>query len=91
MSGMTRREAINFLKNMMGEENGRMISATGFYRRLLEYHVEALSIAIACLQHEVDNDEKSKSEKSCLNCGTSECELGNRARYGFCGNWTERR
>lgn len=31
-------------------------------------------------------DEK----KSCLNCGTSECELGNRARYGFCGNWTMR-
>ena len=29
-------------------------------------------------------------EKSCLNCGTSECELGNRARYGFCGNWTMR-
>lgn len=37
--------------------------------------------------------EKSNSEKTCLNCGTSEqeCELGNRARHGFCGNWTERR
>ena len=37
--------------------------------------------------------EKSKSEKTCLNCGTSEqeCELGNRAKHGFCGNWTERR
>lgn len=36
---------------------------------------------------------KSNSEKTCLNCGTSEqeCELGNRARHGFCGNWTERR
>lgn len=29
-------------------------------------------------------------KKSCLNCGSSECELGNRARYGFCGNWTKR-
>lgn len=35
--------------------------------------------------------EKSNDEKSCLNCGTSECELGNRARHGFCGNWTERK
>ena len=31
-----------------------------------------------------EGDEK----KSCLNCGSSECELGNRERYGFCGNWT---
>lgn len=37
--------------------------------------------------------EKSNDEKTCLNCGTSEqeCELGNRATHGFCGNWTERR
>ena len=36
--------------------------------------------------------QRNEGEKTCLNCGTSEqeCELGNRARHGFCGNWTER-
>lgn len=34
--------------------------------------------------------KEGEDKKSCLNCGSSECELGNRARYGFCGNWTMR-
>ena len=57
---MTRHEAIQFLKNMIGEEQGMMLGATGFYRQILEYHVEALSIAIACLQHELDKEENEK-------------------------------
>lgn len=32
--------------------------------------------------------KEGEEKKSCLNCGSSECELGNRERYGFCGNWT---
>lgn len=60
---MTRHEAIQFLKNMIGEENGRMLNcATGFYRQILEYHVEALSIAIACLQHELDQEERGETK-----------------------------
>lgn len=56
---MTREEAVVFLKNMIGEEQGRAIGADGFFLDLCQYHVEALSIAIACIQHELDAEKES--------------------------------
>ena len=47
---MTEHEAIQFLKNMQGEENGRAIGAEGFYAELCGYHVQALGMGIKALK-----------------------------------------
>lgn len=49
---MTNEEAIQFLKNMKGEEAGRAIGKEGFYAELLGYHIEALDTAIESLKNE---------------------------------------
>jgi hypothetical protein len=52
---MTREEAIQFLDNMRGNENGRAIGAEGFYAELCGYHVQALNMAIKALEHPEQN------------------------------------
>lgn len=54
---MTNEEAIQFLKNMKGEEAGRAIGKEGFYAELLGYHIEALDTAIEALK-----DERAKGK-----------------------------
>lgn len=49
---MTNKEAIQFLKNMKGEEAGRAIGKEGFYAELCGYHIEALQMTIAALEFE---------------------------------------
>lgn len=61
---MTREEAIVFLKNMVGEESGRAIGKEGFFLELCQYHIQALSIAIACIQHELDVERRLKEGES---------------------------
>lgn len=46
---MTREEAIEFIKNIIGEESGRCIGKEGFYAELIGYHIEALKMAISAL------------------------------------------
>ena len=47
--GMTSHEAVEFLKNMIGEERGRAIGQDGFYAELVGYHVQALQMGIAAI------------------------------------------
>lgn len=47
---MTNKEAIEFLKNMVGEKSVSTIGKEGFYVELMGYHVEALNLAIKALQ-----------------------------------------
>jgi hypothetical protein len=49
---MTRKEAIEFIKNIIGEESGRCIGKEGFYAELIGYHIEALNMAIQALSQE---------------------------------------
>lgn len=49
---MTRKEAIEFIKNIIGEESGRSIGKEGFYAELIGYHIEALKMAIQALSQE---------------------------------------
>ena len=57
---MTREEAIQFLDNMRGNENGRAIGAEGFYAELCGYHVQALNMAIKALEQEPCKDAISR-------------------------------
>ena len=47
---MTNKEAIEFLKNMIGEKSANTIGKEGFYAELMGYHVEALKLAIKSLE-----------------------------------------
>lgn len=48
---MTNKEAIEFLKNISSEEAGRCIGNEGtFFAELMQYHVEALHLAIKALE-----------------------------------------
>lgn len=48
---MTNKEAIEFLKNISSEEAGRCIGKEGtFFAELMQYHVEALHLAIKALK-----------------------------------------
>ena len=59
---MTREEAIEFIKNIIGEESGRCIGKEGFYAELIGYHIEALKMAISALEQEPCDDAISKKE-----------------------------
>ena len=48
---MTNKEAIEFLKNMIGEKSASTIGKEGFYVDLMGYHVEALKLAIKALEN----------------------------------------
>ena len=50
MSDMSKHEAIEFLKNIIGEESGRCIGKDGFYAELIGYHIEALKMGISALE-----------------------------------------
>ena len=47
---MTNKEAIEFLKNMIGEKSASTIGKEGFFVELMEYHIEALNLAIKALK-----------------------------------------
>lgn len=73
---MTDHEAIEFLKNMIGNESMKAIGRTGFYSDLCNYHVEALEIAIKRMQGIWC---RFRSEKNCDFCAfASDCEI----KYG---------
>ena len=55
---MTNHEAVEFLKNMIGEESGRAIGKDGFFAELMGYHVQALKKGIAVLEAEARSSEK---------------------------------
>ena len=59
---MTNHEAIEFLKNMIGEESGRAIGKDGFFAELMGYHVQALKKGIAALEAETHEDTISRSD-----------------------------
>lgn len=69
---MTREEAIQFLDNMRGNENGRAIGAEGFYAELCGYHVQALNMAIKALEREpmfiAKSDGTIEQIKNCDDC-----------------------
>ena len=54
---MTNHEAVEFLKNMIGEESGRAIGKDGFYAELMSYHVKALKKGITALEAEARSSE----------------------------------
>ena len=58
---MTREEAIEFIKNIIGEESGRCIGKEGFYAELIGYHIEALKMAIQALSQEPINEIVQKA------------------------------
>ena len=47
---MDNKEAIEFLKNMIGEKSASTIGKEGFFVELMEYHIEALNLAIKALE-----------------------------------------
>ena len=47
---MTNKEAIEFLKNMIGEKSASTIGKEGFFVELMGYHIEALEHAIKVLK-----------------------------------------
>ena len=57
---MTREEAIEFIKNIIGEESGRCIGKEGFYAELIGYHIGALEMAITALSQEPCDDAISR-------------------------------
>lgn len=66
---MTREEAIEFIKNIIGEESGRCIGKEGFYAELIGHHIEALKMAIKAL------DEDAISRKAVIQhiCESKDC------------------
>ena len=73
---MTNKEAIEFLKNMIGEKSASTIGKEGFYAELMGYHVEALKLAIKALENEPKKGEWTEHEDyngdtyyTCSNCG----------------------
>jgi hypothetical protein len=79
--GMTREEAIQFLDNMRGNENGRSIGAEGFYAELCGYHVQALNMAIQALSQEPCGDCISRTEA--MRAITDEWVRGKHTLEGF--------
>lgn len=57
---MTKNEAVNFLKNMIGQESARTIGKSGSFVELMSYHVQALSMGIKALEQEPCEDAISR-------------------------------
>lgn len=85
---MTNEEAIQFLKNMKGEEAGRAIGKEGFYAELLGYHIEALDTAIEALKDERAKGEwiMNKTSARGRNYTCTICKKVSRNKFDFCPN-----
>lgn len=85
---MTNEEAIQFLKNMKGEEAGRAIGKEGFYAELLVYHIEALDTAIEALKDERPQGEwiMNKTSARGRNYTCTICKKVSRNKFDFCPN-----
>lgn len=64
---MTRAEAIEILKNLVGYESGCAIGAEGFRLELYRYRVEALEMAIEALKAEPKLRQALEQEKGAYN------------------------
>lgn len=87
---MTNHEAVEFLKNMIGEESGRAIGKDGFFVELMGYHVQALKKGIAALEAEMRTAHWIQKDKGdgfinwrCSNCGMLS-RSSQRPWYKFC-------